>query len=285
MTEADGPPPYVPAVASCVSEESSLNKQAREFRPTFQGSRHSRDFPETAIVLEAPGSSGAHHNAHARSARARRHTVRTRVRQRGVFTFPRAFTAYRARVRLVGPSPERVSRTSLARIYPRFARVMARVIDVGGSRPAFEPRSSSAEAVDVMLDPKEEVRFGGTRAFPRVHSPRARAGAGQILLETAEASLPAHAFVPSVPQAALEHTDLSLADMHIPSLEDIVAHDDGGLSWYVARPRAPSSFPRRRVASDVSFSSPPAMRARRTRGVSIPSRNHRKHRAETNRTV
>ena len=96
MTEADGPPPYVPAVASCVSEESSLNKQAREFRPTFQGSRHSRHFPETAIVLEAPGSSGAHHNAHARSARARRHTVRTRVRQRGVFSFPRAFTAYGA---------------------------------------------------------------------------------------------------------------------------------------------------------------------------------------------
>jgi len=26
---------------------------------------------------------------------------------------------------------------------------MARVIDAGGSRPAFEPRSSSADAVDV----------------------------------------------------------------------------------------------------------------------------------------
>ena len=161
---------------------------------------------------------------------------------------------------------------------------MARVIDVGGSRPALEPRSSSDETEDVIFNPKEQVRLGGTRARARLPSPRARAGAHQILLETAEeASRPAHAFVPSVPQAALEHTDLSLADMHIPSLEDIVAHDDGGLSWYVARPRAPSSFPRRRVASDVSFSSPPAMRARRTRGVSIPSRNHRKHRAETNR--
>lgn len=58
---------------------------------------------------------------------------------------------------------------------------MARVIDAGGSRPAFEPRSSSADAVDVMLDPKEEVRLGETRAFPRGHSPRARARAHQIV--------------------------------------------------------------------------------------------------------
>ena len=160
-----------------------------------------------------------------------------------------------ARVRLVGPSPERVSPTSLARIYPRFARVMARVIDVGGSRPAFEPRSSSAEAVDMMLDPKEEVRLGGTRAFPRVHSPRARAGEGSILLETAEASLPAHAFVPSVPQATLERGDFSLADIHIPSLEDMVAQDDGGLSWCVAHPRfrPPRS---RAVASPPTFRFP-----------------------------
>jgi len=132
---------------------------------------------------------------------------------------------------------------------------MARVIDVGGSRPAFEPRSSSAEAVDVMLDPKEEVRLGGTRAFPRVHSPRARAGAGWILLETAEASLPAHAFVPSVPQATLERGDFSLADMHIPSLEDMVAQEDGGLSWCVAHPlfRTPRS---RAVASPPTFRFP-----------------------------
>ena len=137
---------------------------------------------------------------------------------------------------------------------------MARVIDAGGSRPAFEPRSSSADAVDVMLDPKEEVRLGGTRSFPRGHSPRARARAHQIVrysffLETAEASRPAHALVPSVPQANLEHADFSLADMHIPSLEDMVAQDDGGLSWCVAHPLAPPSFPRSRVASDVSFSS------------------------------
>ena len=109
---------------------------------------------------------------------------------------------------------------------------MARVIDAGGSRPAFEPRSSSADAVDVMLDPKDEVRLGGTRAFPRGHSPRARARAHQIVrysffLETAELlSRPAHALVPSVPQANLEHADFSLADMHIPSLEDMVAQDD-----------------------------------------------------------
>ena len=94
-----------------------------------------------------------------------------------------------------------------------------------------------------MLDPKEEVRLGGTRAFPRGHSPRARASAHQIVrysffLETAEASRPAHALVPSVPQANLEHADFSLADMHIPSLEDMVAQDDGGLSWFVAHPRA-----------------------------------------------
>ena len=43
--------------------------------------------------------------------------------------------------------------------------------------------------------------------------------------------------------------------MHIPSLEDMVAQDDGGLSWCVAQPLAPPSFPRSRVASDVSFSS------------------------------
>jgi hypothetical protein len=43
--------------------------------------------------------------------------------------------------------------------------------------------------------------------------------------------------------------------MHIPSLEDMVAQDDGGLSWCVAHPLAPPSFPRSRVASDVSFSS------------------------------
>ena len=162
---------------------------------------------------------------------------------------------YRTRVRLVGPSPERVPPKSLARIHPRLARVMARVIDVGGSRPAFEPRSSRDEAVDVIFDPKDEVRLGGTRAFPRVPSPRARAGAHQILLETAEASLPAHAFVPSVPQATLERGDFSLADMHIPSLEDMVAQDDGGLSWCVAHPlfRTPRS---RAVASPPTFRFP-----------------------------
>jgi len=55
--------------------------------------------------------------------------------------------------------------------------------------------------------------------------------------------------------------------MHIPSLEDMVAQDDGGLSWCVAHPLAPPSFPRSRVASDVSFS--PHPRPIRARHVAL----------------
>lgn len=198
-----------------------------------------------------------HKNAHPRTARASSHpprsleTARSFSRSSGVHGVPRWRAARRTRPPASSADVARAHSSAIG------ARVMARVIDVGGSRPAFEPRSSSADAVDVMLDPKEEVRLGGTRAFPRGHSPRARARAHQILFLSGNR----RSVAPRSRARPLGSAGKSRARGLLPGRH---AHPQPGRYGGAGRrrpelvrrpPPRPPSFPRSRVASDVSFSS------------------------------
>lgn len=181
VIEPDGPPALPPAVASFGRAASSPRgfQRVSKFEPTV--SRVTSIANRPIFRWKRPTRPTEHKNAHPRTARASSHpprsleTARSFVHSSGVHGVPRWRAARRTRPPASSADVARAHSSAIG------ARVMARVIDAGGSRPAFEPRSSSADAVDVMLDPKEEVRLGGTRAFPRGHSPRARARAHQIV--------------------------------------------------------------------------------------------------------
>jgi len=148
-------------------------------------------------------------------------------------------------------------------IATRVISHMARVIDAGVSRPVFTPSRANTDAIDTLLNQKMEVRASGngdSRRGNRTRTPDARTSNLNACSSKRPADSPAPLTSSPLPpsQAALEHPEFSLDDIHIACLDDMVAQDDGGLSWCVVggNTRAESAALSRHVPTVVSFSSP-----------------------------